>query len=434
MSPLLVILLGIVVLALKQGFELVLEKEYAAWAPALARLLIRAAGFVYWPRRGQWRADLRYVQQVEDESGLLPAGWCLLSAPWLVLRHVAVASCGICWRLWEEHVFFPRGLLVAGVIGTLIVGVGAGLVGPAHPVPMSIEAAAFSPNSKTIALASDDGTVELWDALTGEQIGQPLIGHTDIVTGVAFSPDGKTILTASANTIVRLWDVSKGKPIGEPLTGNTGYVYGVAFSPDAKMIASAGYNGTVRLWDGSTGKPIGQGLIGHTGPVWGVAFSPDGRTIASAGGDGTVRLWDASTGKPIGQALIGHTGPVWGVAFSPDGRTIASAGGDGTVRLWDASTGKPIGQPLIGHMGYVYAVAFSPDGKTIASAGADGTVRLWNPASGKQLSVLKEGVGLSSHDAPVAYAGVAISLLASMVAAQISRLRARLRKGQYAEA
>src|SRR2546421_4915701 len=102
MRSLTLVVLAVLVLAAKRAFELVLEKEYATWAPALARLLVRAAGFVYWPRRAQWQADLEYVQQVEDESGLLPAGWCLLSAPWLLLRHVTVASCGTCWRLWEE--------------------------------------------------------------------------------------------------------------------------------------------------------------------------------------------------------------------------------------------------------------------------------------------------------------------------------------------
>jgi hypothetical protein len=91
MSPLVAVLLAALVLVLKRALELVLEKEYATWAPALARLLVAAAGFVCWPRRAQWRADLRYMQQVEGESGLLPAGWCLLSAPWLALRHLVSA-------------------------------------------------------------------------------------------------------------------------------------------------------------------------------------------------------------------------------------------------------------------------------------------------------------------------------------------------------
>src|ERR1700730_7240486 len=106
MLSLLMALLAVLVLALKRAFELVLEKEYATWAPALARLLVRAAGFVYWPRREQWRADILYLQQVKNESVLLPAGWCLLSAPGLLVRHVAIAFGATCRRQWEERVSF----------------------------------------------------------------------------------------------------------------------------------------------------------------------------------------------------------------------------------------------------------------------------------------------------------------------------------------
>jgi len=212
MRSLLLALLAVLLLGLKRAFELVLEKEYATWAPALARVLVRAAGFVYWPRRGQWSADLRYVQQVEDESGLLPAGWCLLSAPWLLFRHVVGVFNATCRRQWAEHVSFPRGLVVAGVIRTLIVGVDGGLVG-AHPVSTvsmlstaSIEAIAFSPDGKTILTGGDDGMVRLWHASTGKEIGQPPTGHIGPLPNVAFSPDGKTIAAAGDYGTMRLWD------------------------------------------------------------------------------------------------------------------------------------------------------------------------------------------------------------------------------------
>jgi WD40-like Beta Propeller Repeat len=35
--------------------------------------------------------------------------------------------------------------------------------------------------------------VRLWNADTGQQIGQPLAGRTDSVTSVAFSPDGRRL-------------------------------------------------------------------------------------------------------------------------------------------------------------------------------------------------------------------------------------------------
>ena len=106
---------------------------------------------------------------------------------------------------------------------------------------------------------------------------------------------------------MRVWDAGTGQPVGAPLTGDTDLVWDVAFSPDGSRIVSGGYDQTVRLWDAATGKPVGEPLTGHTGAVTSVAFSPDGTRIASGGADNTVRLWDAATGQPVGAPLTGHT-------------------------------------------------------------------------------------------------------------------------------
>ena len=49
-----------------------------------------------------------------------------------------------------------------------------------------------NPDGHRIASGGADHTVRLWNADTGQQIGQPLTGHTDIVDAVAFSPDGRS--------------------------------------------------------------------------------------------------------------------------------------------------------------------------------------------------------------------------------------------------
>ena len=74
---------------------------------------------------------------------------------------------------------------------------------------------------------------------------------------VAFSPDGKRIVSGSDDKTVRVWDAATGQPIGAPLTGHTGAVNSVAFSPDGKRIVSGSDDKTVRVWDAATGQPIG---------------------------------------------------------------------------------------------------------------------------------------------------------------------------------
>ncbi|AKG20075.1 NACHT and WD repeat domain-containing protein [Calothrix sp. 336/3] len=246
-----------------------------------------------------------------------------------------------------------------------------------------VNGVSFSPDGKTLASASNDNTVKLWDTDTGKLL-KSLTGHTEWVNGVSFSPDGKTLASASGDNTVKLWDTATGKVI-KTLTGHIDSVNGVSFSPDGKTLASASGDNTVKIWDTATGKVI-KTLTGHTDFVHRVSFSPDRKTLASTSNDNTVKLWDTATGKVL-NTLTGHKNWVNGVSFSPDGKTLASASADDTVKIWDTATGKVL-NTLTGHEGDVSEVSFSPNGKMLASASYDDTVKLWDTATGKVLKTL----------------------------------------------
>ncbi|NET10702.1 MAG: TIR domain-containing protein, partial [Symploca sp. SIO2B6] len=244
---------------------------------------------------------------------------------------------------------------------------------------------AFSPDGKTLASASKDNTVKLWN-LQGEEL-KTLRGHTDWVYQVAFSPDGKTLASASKDNTVKLWNL-QGEEL-KTLRGHQGEVSDLAFSPDGKTLASGSYDNTVKLWN-LQGEEL-KTLRGHTGAVSDLAFSLDGKTLASGSYDNTVKLWNLQ-GEEL-ETLRGHTGVVSDLAFSPDGKTFASGSYDNTVKLWNLQ-GEEL-ETLRGHTGVVSDLAFSPDGKTFASGSYDNTVKLWN-LQGEELETLRGHTGVVS--------------------------------------
>ncbi len=177
-----------------------------------------------------------------------------------------------------------------------------GVVGILHGDSGPVDSVAFSPDGRTLASGSQDGTARLWDVATHTQLGAPIAANGLPVTSVAFSPDGRTLAVGGDYGAVQLWNVASHGPIGSPLAAKSDT--NVVFSPDGSMLATASQDGTVQLWNPATGRPVGAPLPAGPSPVTSIAISGDGRLLADGAQNGTVRLWniaDPTRAIPLGR-------------------------------------------------------------------------------------------------------------------------------------
>jgi WD40 repeat protein len=280
--------------------------------------------------------------------------------------------------------------------------------------PTVVTGVTVTPDGKTIAAATDDHRVTVWDAATGE-LKSKLEGHSDWVHSVVLSHDGKTLASGAGDHSLCVWSLGQQQPVFqvpacknavasvsmhpndqqlavvgfssnlEIINTSTGQasqemdapcvdVRTVAFSPSGDRMAAAGRNGKIRVWNVSNGS--GQHDIETGGRrVRALAFSPDGGRIAAAGNSPNIEIFDVASGKSI-MSLSTRPAKVYSLSFI-DSQHLATGGTDDRITLWDLDS-KQADAQLVGHTGTVAAIACDSTGRILVSGSYDTTLRVWN--------------------------------------------------------
>lgn len=248
---------------------------------------------------------------------------------------------------------------------------------------LQAQAIVWSPDSRYIAATSGllSDTVQIWDASTGKDspTHARYSSHSETIQALAWSRDGMYIASAGDDATVQIWNVTTGRTIftyrgHSSSSGGAAVIKTLAWSPDGKRIASGGADKRVHVWDALSGGNI-LVYYAHTDKINALVWSPGNTHIASASDDKTVHVWDASTARKV-LIYTDHSDGITDLAWSPDGIRIASSSRDETVHTWHALTGRTI-TTYTGHTDWVSTIAWSPDGKAIASGSWDKTVQVW---------------------------------------------------------
>ena len=233
----------------------------------------------------------------------------------------------------------------------------------------------------TLASGSEDGRVVFWDAATWAEERSVMLDDNSPVRGLSFLPDDRTLATASADRLLNLWDPATGEKIAgrgaSYFPDGNAEPCSLAFAPDRNYWWAIGLvDGRVLLWNHDIKNQ--HELKGHSKPVRALAFSRDGKLLATGSGNGSLKLWDVGSGEERG-TVAENLGPIASVAISSDGRLLAAVDADSILRLWDLDSHRSRTQLRL-DVGELRCVAFSPDNKTLAVCGDDHKIRLWTLA------------------------------------------------------
>jgi WD40 repeat protein len=330
-----------------------------------------------------------------------------------------------------------------------------------------------SPDGRYLAIASADGTAQVWDAATGKLVSTLGGNGSPALTSLGFSPDGRLVLTADNKGFVRVWDAGVGEPAAELAAPAHGTVVSLGFTSSGSQVSgidvdtSTGTNAAITsvaalTWSARTGQlersvplpgiaptaapcsaalqalgnPVASPLTGcHLPPpprlaqsvpvtrqyaiasdgdytvtqVLAVAASPDGTDVAYARAH-SVAVLDSS-GRQV--AALPVDGSPTGLAFGP-GPDELMVMTTTAIYLWQPLGGRPsleVSQPSA-----PIDAAVSANGSVLAAADTGGTVGVWNAVTGKAVRTFRPSDNHSSSYYSPMPLRIAVSADGSVVA------------------
>jgi len=290
----------------------------------------------------------------------------------------------------------------------------------------SVTSVAYSRNGKLLVSSSEDSTVRVWDAGTGDELMKPMSVDYHSVLAIAFASDDTCIAVIFSSETLKVKHILTEHERLYKLRGRTGEFTSAAFTSDGRLVASGSWVGRVHIWSTETGEQIFSfkfvgtasrltfsadgrllaGFMHHSGIIevrdmltdqisgtpWSseglgvsrvsLAISFDRRFLAAATiGSYSITIWDLTTPELV-PTILQDSNAVVAFAFSPDGSHLM-VGYRNFVCSWDCRTQQRVAFLLRNLSGLISSISCSPDGMNIAASCTNQTILIWDVESSR---------------------------------------------------
>lgn len=271
-------------------------------------------------------------------------------------------------------------------------------------VPGAIRAMAFHGPSRRLAVARDDGAVEIFN-FSDNYFQEKVIPGRDGGAIETLCWGGRRLFGAGLNGEVTEFDLENLRP-RYSVEAYGGPVWTASCNRQGTLLAVGCEDGTVKLFDILQEKiQFQKNLDRQKGRIMSLSWHPAGTQIA-AGTMGMIRIFDTATGGATRRLLVERGAGaaksqevvVWSVVFLADG-AVVSGDSEGKVQVWDSVTGTLVQTHMVSKWD-VLALAVSQDESSLLAGSSEGLVFQFQflPSGGSHQWVRTRTFRNHSHD------------------------------------
>lgn len=204
----------------------------------------------------------------------------------------------------------------------------------------------ISADGNTVATLDEGNRIAVWNLARQARL-TTLKGHTDGAIRLAYFPDDPRLVVASNDGTLRLWEMLRYKATIVVSKAHKDTINDMAIKPGGSLIATCGNDGVVKVWDiGPIRKSSGVASLrrgyddperrGEIDEPLSLAFSPDGTRLATGYRSGKIVFYNTTVPEYSAvETITGHESDVTAIAFSPDGQVMVSGSYlDTSIVLW----------------------------------------------------------------------------------------------------